>query len=102
MQYTTPPTVISAVIRDRMERGIADLLLSAYDAGYCAGAGLDCEQATHPGLADLLTTLAARHQAEVLALRAWTDPLPRDAPIWLRAAAERHVLEQARPDGWPL
>lgn len=102
MHSSTTPTVISTVIRDRMERGIADLLLSAYDAGYCAGAGLECEQATHPGMAALLETIAARHEAEIMALRAWTDPpLPRDAPIWLRAAAERQAIEQTPPpEGW--
>lgn len=102
---------ISDIIRERAERGLADLLLSAYDAGYCAGAGLACEQATHPGLADLLTTLAQRHQAEVLALRAWADPpiLADELPGWLLAQCERQAaLSDATPpegwgvDGWPV
>lgn len=111
--FTT--TLISDLIRERFERGIGDLLLSAYDAGYSAGAGIACEAATHPGLADLLTTLAERHRAEVLALREWADPPIRaaDLPSWLlslpsqsdnpqlRAAAERALaLETERPEEW--
>jgi len=95
-------TIISDIIRDRAERGIADLLLSAFDAGYCAGAGVPCEQATHPGLADLLATLAMRHQAEVLALRGWLDPplLADEVPGWLLAHAERQQLPTTPPEGW--
>ena len=93
-------TLISDIITDRLERGIADLLLSAYDAGYAAGAGLPCEQATHPGLADLLTQLAERHRAEVLALRAWGDPplLADEIPGWLLAQCDRQIaLGDAQP-----
>lgn len=99
---TNSTTTISEVIRDRQERGIADLLLSAFDAGYCAGAGVPCEQATHPGLRDLLATIAMRHQAEVLALRGWSDPplLRDEVPGWLLAHAERQVLPSAPPEGW--
>lgn len=87
----TTTTLISQVIRDRMERGIADLLLSAYDAGYCAGAGVSCEQATHPGLRELLATIAMRHQAEVLALRGWVDPplTADELPGWLLSLAQQ-------------
>jgi len=102
MNHST--TLISEVIRDRMERGLADLLLSAYDAGYSAGAGMECEAATHPGLRELLGTLAMRHQAEVLALRQWADPplLRDEIPGWLLAETERQVAlgDAMPPDGW--
>jgi hypothetical protein len=96
------PTTISDVIRDRAERGIADLLLSAYDAGYCHGAGIALDEPASPGLRELLSTLAMRHQSEVLALRQWTDPpvLADEIPGWLLAHAERQVLPAEPPEGW--
>lgn len=92
-------TTISDIIRDRMERGLADLLLSAYDAGYCAGADLPVEPAAHTGLADLLATLAERHRIETLAARAWADPpLRGEIPGWLLAETERQIaLGDAKP-----
>lgn len=99
-------TLIRDIIRDRLERGIGDLLLSAYDAGYSAGAGIACEAATHPGLADLLSTIAMRHQSEVLALRQWSDPAIRadDLPGWLLAQRERDTALDGTtpPDGWRI
>lgn len=86
-------TLISDIMRDRMERGISDLLLSAFDAGFCHGAGIAMESPLHAGMRELLATLAMRHQAEVLALRGWADPplLADEVPGWLLAHAERHV-----------
>lgn len=105
-------TTIADVIRDRQERGIADLLLSAYDAGYCAGAGIALDRAANPGMDDLLATIAMRHQSEVLALRAWADPplLADEIPGWLLAQRERDIaLGDAQPpegwgvpEGWPV
>lgn len=99
-------TLIGDIIRDRMERGIADLLLSAYDAGYSAGAGIACEAATHPGLRQLLGTIAMRHQSEVLALRQWSDPVVSadDLPGWLLAMRERQIAlgDAQPPEGWPV
>lgn len=98
-------TTIADVIRDRQERGIADLLLSAYDAGYCHAAGIALESPQNTGMADLLTTIAMRHQSEVLALRSWADPplLADDVPGWLLAQHERRAIEQsAPPEGWGL
>lgn len=89
---------IPDIINHRVETGLADLLLTVYDSGYCAGAGIACESAA-TGLADLLTTLAARHQAEVLALRAWGDPPIRadELPAWLLS-----LPQQADHDGGAL
>lgn len=67
---------------------IADLLLAAYDAGYSHAAGIPLESPQSPLLRQLLTTVAMRHQTEVLALRAWADPpLRRQIPPWLAALA---------------
>jgi hypothetical protein len=108
-------TTIADVIRDRQERGIADLLLSAYDAGYCAGAGVPCLAPINLGMRELLAMIAMRHQSEVLALRQWSDPpISRDdPPSWLlslpqqadnpqlRAAVEQVIaLENERPHDW--
>lgn len=105
-------TTISDVIRERAERGLADLLLTLYDAGYSAGAGLACEAGTHPGLRDLITTIAQRHQNEVLALRAWGDGalLADELPGWLLAQRQQaDVTEESRRmegpvpvEGWPV
>lgn len=97
-------TTIADVIRDRAERGLADLLLTVYDAGYCAGGRLPMEQPAHVGMADLLILLEARHRDEIRALRGWEMP-PRNAdevPGWLLAHCERqNALGDAQaPDGW--
>lgn len=110
-------TIISDIIRERMERGLADLLLTVADHFYSLGAGLESEAATHPGLRDLLSTLEQRYQAEVAALRPRADPkrtrdeqtdyllgLPNQAnpepPDWLRAYAERvEALGDVTPIG---
>ena len=86
-----------------MERGMGDLLLLIYDAGYCAALGLPMESPGSIGLISLLTTLAERHQAEVLARRGWADPplLADDIPGWLLAHCERQALPQEPPPaGW--
>jgi hypothetical protein len=72
------------VLIDRAERGMADLLLTIYDYAYCAGANLPNET-TDPHLRDLLATLDARYEAEVLAMRGWADPpiLADEMPAWL-------------------
>jgi hypothetical protein len=77
-----------------MTPDIADLLLAAYDCGYCHAAGIAIESPVSPYLRHLLTTVAMRHRTEVLALRAWADPpLSRQMPPWLRAlAAEADAL----------
>lgn len=105
-------TTIAAIIQSRTERGLADLLLTVYDAGYCAGGNLPIEEPAHTGLADLLILLEARHRQEVLALRGWLDPpiTANAVPGWLlslaqqadsvqlRAAVERETaLGDARP-----
>lgn len=98
-------STIADVLRDRAERGLADLLLSVYDAGYCAGAQLPLETPLHTGLAALLTTLAERHRAEILALRGWVDP-PRDLdelPGWLLSLSQQaDVIEPPAVEGWPV
>ena len=101
MEYTT----IADVIRDRHERGIADLLLSAYDCGFCHGAGIALESPPNPGMASLLATIAMRHQSEVLALRQWTDPPLRsdDVPGWLLAlSSQADAIEGVPVEGWPV
>lgn len=109
---------IYRVILDRAERGMADLLLTIYDAAYCAGAGL-ANETTDPNVRDLIATLATRHHDELLAMRAWGDPkLARDdVPSWLLrqqqqadrpqllAETERQVAlgdAQPPPEGWGL
>ncbi len=83
-------TTIAGVLRDRQERGMADLLLTVYDAGYCAGAGVPLDPPT--SLVDLLLLLEARHRAETRAARGWLSepPLLNDEiPGWLLAQCER-------------
>lgn len=82
-----------------MNPDIADLLLAAYDAGYCHAAGIPMESPASPLLRDLLTTIAQRHAIEVLALRAWADPpLRRAMPPWLAAlAAEADAMQLDLP-----
>lgn len=95
-------TTIQAIISQRVETGLADLLLSVYDAGYCAGASVPIEAPAHAGLSDLLALIAARHKDEVLALRGWLDApltsddlpgwllrLPQQSDVQYHAAAER-------------
>lgn len=98
-------TTIAEIIGERAERGLADLLLSVYDAGYCAGASLPLERVAHAGLADLLTTLKERHRAEILSLRGWSDPplLSDELPGWLlRLKQQAEVIEPPPSDGWPV
>jgi len=97
-------TTIADVLRDQQERGLADLLLTVYDAGYCAGAHLPLEAPLALGLTDLLILLEARHRDEVLAPRGWIDS-PRNAdelPGWLLAHCERETAlgDATAPDGW--
>lgn len=116
MHSTTTP--IQDIINRRVETGLADLLLTIYDAGYCAGAGMAMELPIPMGMADLVLLVEARHKAEVQALRGWCeeprvlrDHLPAylaslpqqadatpEAPDWLRAYAERQIaLGDATP-----
>lgn len=100
MEHST--TTIQDIIRRRVETGLADLLLTVYDAGYCAALGSPPELAAAASTADLLTTLAARHRAEVLASRGWLGldpPLTNDEiPGWLLAHCERqNALGDATP-----
>lgn len=90
---------IQSIIASRLETGLADLLLAVYHAGYCAGARLPSE-APGAGLADLLTTIEARHRAEVLTPRGWLEPpvLADELPGWLLAHCERiNALGDAQP-----
>jgi hypothetical protein len=92
------------VLIDRAERGMGDLLLTIYDHAYCAGANLPSEAPTDANLRDLLSTLAGRHRAEVLALRGWIDPpiAAEDLPGWLLAHYERQTAlgDAEPPDGF--
>src|SRR6476619_1506265 len=82
------------VTNSTIERELADLLLSAYDAGYCHAAGIPIESPQSPYLRQLLTTIAQRHATEVLAMRAWADPpLSRQIPAWLRELAAQDAGE---------
>lgn len=99
--------IMYRVLLDRAGRGMADLLLSVADHFYSLGAGLPSEAATYPGLADLFTTLEARYQTEILALRNWADPpLSRDEiPGWLlqqqQQADETAPLGDSQPpENW--
>lgn len=94
-------TTIADVITSRAERGLSDLLLTIYDAAYCAGANLASAPPHDRGIADLLATIAGRHRAEMLAARGWLDPLinAEDVPVWLLAARER---ETALGDATPM
>lgn len=85
MHSTTAP--IQDIINRRVETGLADLLLTVFDAGYCAALGSPPEVSATHTIADLLTMLAARHRDEVLAARGWLGlepPLTTDElPGWL-------------------
>jgi hypothetical protein len=99
-------TTISAIIQNRAERGLADVLLDIYHAAYCAGANIPTEPPADPYLADVLSTLAGRHRAEILLPRGWIDPpLTNDElPGWLLAHVERQVAlgDATPPEGWEL
>lgn len=93
-------TTIAEIVRSRTERGLADLLLTIYDAGYCAGANVPGAPPAHTGLADLLLLLEARHRAEILASRGWLPPplMSDEIPGWLLAQCERqNALGDATP-----
>lgn len=93
-------TSIHSIVLQRLDRGFADLLLTIYDHAYCAGANLPSEAPADSSLADLLSTLAGRHRAEVLAPRGWLDPpiATEDIPGWLLAHCE---LQTALGDSTP-
>jgi hypothetical protein len=97
-------TTIADIIQSRAERGLADLLLTIYDAAYCAGANLPSEAPADPGVRDLVSTIAGRHRAEILAARGWIDPplLNDEIPGWLLALRERYAAlgDATPPDGW--
>jgi hypothetical protein len=93
-------TTIQDIINRRVETSLADLLLTVYDAGYCAGANVSSAPPAHTGLADLLLLLEARHRAEILASRGWLPPplLHDEIPGWLLAQCERqNALGDATP-----
>lgn len=93
-------TAIQDIINRRVETSLADLLLTVYDAGYCAGANVPVETPAHVGLADLLMLIEARHRAEILASRGWLPPplLHDEIPGWLLAHCEReNALGDATP-----
>lgn len=106
--YST--TTVYSVMLERAERGMADLLIQVADYFYCKGAGLLSEPSRTTGMADLLTTLEQRYEAEIMAARNWLPPplLADEVPGWLLAHCERQALEQGPPaegwgaEGWPV
>lgn len=71
-------------------KGMQNLHLLIYHAGYCAGAGLPMDAPPSLGLVSLLATIAQRHQAEFLSSPA-TDPPP---PAWLLALSSEALPQE--------
>lgn len=86
---------LTDVIKDRAERGMADLLLAVFDAGVSMGMGIPRAAPDNPSTAALLATIAERWFCEIEACRAWRrsetpDLQPELIPAWLlEQAAER-------------
>lgn len=78
-QYST----LEAVLRDRADRGMSEILDEIYASAYAAGAGIPDPTPHRQGMRELLWLLADRHRAE-------HPPIMHDElPGWLLSLANQ-------------